>query len=187
MRLTRAHIAETSPRRRVHVSRRLAASHWFASVIAFLALGMLAGCSSLGVAGVHHSASPSVSSSPVYPQDASGSGKVQAIGATCAVLSTIETNLNNGYEDHQSGKLSDNAYSAIINTTSPDLRVVLQVDGFGLQPDLKRLDLSVEHSASKLPGAEFDPGSTAFADAMIVLAKQCSTNGSPISISSTSG
>lgn len=75
----------------------------------------------------------------------------------------------------------------IIDTVTPDLQVVGGVPDYGLQGDLKNLNSAIKKSPATLAGADFDPETITFDDAMERLAQDCVANQTPISISSTTG
>jgi hypothetical protein len=171
----------TGPLREVHhrITTKVA-------VVALTAVALLA----LSACSTSHNtvASPSATmASPVFPAAPEALGADPRVGATCGVLSAIETNLNNALEGHKAGTLSDTSYKVIIGTVAPDLRLVGGVADYGLQADLKNLNSAIKQSPAKLAGADFDPETTTFEDAVGRLSQDCVVNQSPLTVASTTG
>lgn len=84
----------------LHKAPRSVAAKLTAVALAGVALLALSACSA-----PHRTvASPSAAmSSPVYPAPAEALGTDPKKGATCGVLSAIETNLNNALQEHKAG------------------------------------------------------------------------------------
>ena len=109
------------------------------------------------------------------------------VGATCGVLSVIETNLYNAQVKHAGGSVNDSSYATILNTVTPDLLVIDGLAGYHLQDEIKNLTAAIKSSPAKLAGADFDPESDIFTSAIGRVTQKCSENDSPIGIQSTTG
>lgn len=83
----------------------------------------------------HPSPTPSKSSATA---DTSNTQHLQG-AVTCAVLETVLTNVENARAAHDSGKLSDDADAAIINTVSSSLAVLQSDANAGLQDNVRDL------------------------------------------------
>lgn len=174
---------ETTPRNEVPggARRRAAVA---AVAVAVLGLVALSGCASTS----HSAHVPSSSPSSLPGGDPSpGMGFDTKVGATCGVLSVIETNLNNALVEHTRGTMNDTSYATIIDTVIPDLRVIGGLAGYGLQVELKNLSSAIEKSPGKLTGADFDPDTDVFNSAFERVSQKCGANDSPLTVSSTTG
>jgi hypothetical protein len=114
-------------------------------------------------------------------------GSDTKVGATCGILSVIETNLNNALVEHTRGTMNDTSYATIINTVKPDLRVIGGLAGHGLQVELNNLSSAIEKSPGTLAGADFDPDTDVFNSAFEQISQKCNANDSPLTVSSTTG
>jgi hypothetical protein len=109
------------------------------------------------------------------------------VGATCGVLSIIDTNLYNARTGHAAGTVSDASYATIINTVVPDLLVIDGLAGYHLQGEIKNLNSAITKSPATLVGADFDPESDAFTSAFGRANQKCEANDSPTRTISTTG
>lgn len=163
-----------------------------AFVLAGTGMGLLSGC---GAVSPPSSPSASVSASRPYTtatsrpggDPAPGMGFDQKVGATCGVLSVIETNLFDAQAEHSGGSVDDASYAVIINTVTPDLLVIDGLAGYHLQDEIKNLTAAIKTSPATIAGADFDPESEVFTSAMGLMSQKCGANDSPIAIHSTTG
>lgn len=168
-------------RKRWSNGTRLLTSSSAVLAVALLGISCLAGCS------VSASARPSPTTAKASATaDTPNTQRLQG-AVTCAVLETVLTNVENARAAHDSGKLSDEADAAIINTVSSSLAVLQSNANAGLQDNVRDLAVDLSQTPPKIPGAAFDPDSAPFANSMSQATAACEKNGTPIGILAPSG
>jgi hypothetical protein len=157
-------------------------------VLAGVGLVLLSGCVAASPSATPPSTRPYTTPTSLPGGDpAPGMGFDTKVGATCGVLSIIDTNLYNARTGHAAGTVSDASYATIINTVVPDLLVIDGLAGYHLQDEIKNLNSAITKSPATLVGAGFDPQSDTFTSAFRRAEQKCQENDSPMSISSTTG
>lgn len=142
------------------------------AVLALTTCGcLLAACTSMSPPPEDdHKPSPSMSTGP-DPE----------ISATCVAFSMIATNLSNVERGHQLQTLSDEQWTAVVNTIPVDALVMVNLPG--LREDLNMLERAIHQQSAAATGeADFEPNALEFRQASQAIHDHCDANGTPLSI-----
>lgn len=149
----------------------------FGTIAALCCAVALVGCTAASVA-TPHSDPPSrtPTASPVFsdPRD--------RIGESCAVLATVQTELENAYMDHAKGELSDAQYAAVVNTAPTSLKALSMLVSHGLESQVGGLLEDTAITPPVVAGASFDPNGQPFQGDLRQAASSCSQNGTPMGV-----
>lgn len=161
--------------RRSNRARLLASS---SAVLAATLLGLicLTGCSDSASGDPTPTTSKATASA-----DAADSEHLRG-AVTCAVLETVLTNVENARAAHDSGRLSDAGYAAIVNTVASSLTILQSDADAGLQDDVRNMAVDLPLTPPTVAGAAFDPDGAPFASSMQQATAACEKNGTPIGI-----
>ena len=149
----------------------------FGAIAALCCTVALAGCTAPSVERTHSGPpSPTPTVSPVFsdPRD--------RIGESCAVLATVETELDNAYMDRAKGKLSDAQYAAIVNTAPTSLKALSMIVSHGLESQVGGLLEDTAITPPVVPGATFDPNGQPFQGDLRQAVAACNQNGTPMGV-----
>ena len=145
-----------------------------ASATAALALACLSGCADSATA----SSSPPASASP--SSDTASVTEHTQSALTCAVLSSMVTEVENARAAHDAGTLSDAGDAAIINTVPTTIVQLQRTQNAGLQDELRNLAVDLTFTKPTVAGAVFDPDSAPYINSMHQAMSTCEHNGTPI-------
>jgi hypothetical protein len=150
-----------------HLIRAIAAS-------ALIALS-LAGCSASQANA--HDATPAVA--PTAKPTASSD---PAVSTTCALVSSLQTTVEQARMRHDSGNLTDAQFAAVVNTAPTTVNLISRLPDTGLAQDVTGLTTAIQQAAPTVSGATFDPAAPAYTSAVQALSNDCKANGTPIAI-----
>ncbi|MFE4470112.1 hypothetical protein ACFRFH_14970 [Leifsonia sp. NPDC056824] len=104
------------------------------------------------------------------------------IGESCAVLATVQTELDNAYMDRAKGTLSDAQYAAIVNTAPTSLKALSMLVSHGLESQVGGLLEDTTITPPVVAGATFDPNGQPFQGDLRHAVAACSQNGTPMGV-----